>query len=488
MKNRIGTFFSLQIFINFQAIGVTSLREGHGAILSLDTDNAEQIAREYRYLNSLNDDVFVEHDSEDEEDGEDAIEASDWPTLSPTLTMKPSNQPSDQSSTSAPSDHPQASPSKAPSLHPHLSNSTPSSTNANADETGCTVTNASFGSTSLKSLVIPYKYEMDYKPAASNRLRRLIKNLEQAIIEHIVQSTVLFDDECQRRILAAAVTDQDEIGIDQYVVGITSNPGGAEVEDSYCGDNCLSVEARLTVYLTDEDGRKRHSRQLTDEDREEIIMETVTSSIESGMQGGDLLLLTTNQNIVGLRFISSEDMDVSSGGGRPTPLEDENVEAGTKANGAVSATASVAIASMAAVIGVILTMKYRKRDKEDESKEGEENRGYDTGFGTSVGLGISSLDDSNIMFRSPGRQHILTPIREHEDDLSYDESCYTESFDQRLIDDGSISMSFDNTRNFSSSMENTFTDIDLDMDAQMASSVGRKRKVQASRIGNTVVV
>ena len=328
---------------------------------------------------------------------------------------------------------------------------------------------------------------MVYKPAASSRTRRLIKNLEQAIIENVVQSTVLFDDECQRRILEAAVPDEIESEIGQYVVGITSIPGGTEVQDSYCGDNCLSVEARLTVYLTNEDGRKRRSRQLSDENRAEVIEDTITSSIQSGMESGDLLLLTNNRNIVGLRFVFPEDMDLSSKqDGQPAALDDENVEAGTKANSAVSATASAAIASMAAVIGVILTMKYRKQDKEEENEEGEEDRGYDTGgFGTNVGFGVSSLDDSNIVFRSPNKQRVLTPIREHEDDLSYDESNYTESFDERLVDDGSISMSLDNTRYC---VENTFTDINLDMDAPLASSTDRKREVHASRICNTVIV
>lgn len=432
----------------------------------------------------LDDDVFVEHDDDDEED---AIQFGKWPSSTPTQTrtMNPTNRPS----TSTPSHHPHATPSKAPSeapsYHPHSFTSTPTLTNAN--EAACTVTNGSFGSTSLKPLIIPYKYEMVYKPAASSRTRRLIKNLEQAIIENVVQSTVLFDDECQRRILEAAVPDEIESEIGQYVVGITSIPGGTEVQDSYCGDNCLSVEARLTVYLTNEDGRKRRSRQLSDKNRAEVNEDTITSSIQSGMESGDLLLLTNNRNIVGLRFVFPEDMDLSSKqDGQPAALDDENVEAGTKANSAVSATASAAIASMAAVIGVILTMKYRKQDKEEENEEGEEDRGYDTGgFGTNVGVGVSSLDDSNIVFRSPNKQRVLTPIREHEDDLSYDESNYTESFDERLVDDGSISMSLDNTRYC---VENTFTDINLDMDAPLASSTDRKREVHASRICNTVIV
>ena len=46
-------------------------------------------------------------------------------------------------------------------------------------------------------------------------------------------------------------------------------------------------------------------------------------------------------------------------------------------------------------------------------------------------------------------------------------------------------MSLDNTRYC---VENTFTDINLDMDAPLASSTDRKREVHASRICNTVIV
>ena len=127
---------------------------------------------------------------------------------------------------------------------------------------------------------------MEYEPASD--ANQIISNLELAITEVIVENTSVFG--CSTN-TSRYLNDMS----DGEIVGISSKPPDLKL-DSDCGNNCVIVEGRLSIYIASSPTRRLNTR------------DEVTSmflALENAMDNGDLL--ATNQDIISLSYLHPND-------------------------------------------------------------------------------------------------------------------------------------------------------------------------------------
>jgi hypothetical protein len=189
---------------------------------------------------------------------------------------------------------------------------------------------------------------MEYR--ARSTIQTMMTDLEHSITEAIVTSSGLFPN-C-------------EIG--NNVVGITSDP--SDQVNSNCGDTCVIVEGRLTLFLASSNKRRLRLGHTESE--------TTLSTIENGMERGEFQALYPD--IVSLDYLLPNDASIVNDEGKDKPssgsTEDSDKSPATRG---VPSYGYAMIASAATVIIAVMAVSGRCRRIYTDTQEDEEGEDDD---------------------------------------------------------------------------------------------------------------
>jgi len=202
---------------------------------------------------------------------------------------------------------------------------------------------------------VQYYYKMEYK--SGSVLKAIMAALEHSITNTIVNASGFFPN-------CGSSSSSANSNVDNTVIGITSDP--LDRVNSSCGDTCVIVAGRLTLFVSPT--TRRRLRMGSTE------IEHSLTIIQNAMKSGEL---SNKPDIISLTYLPPNDPSIVIGG------DEELISTAGATDGDESSPVTrgipsygyAMIASAATILLVAMAVAARRRKTEDDRSEEEEEEG-----------------------------------------------------------------------------------------------------------------
>ena len=259
----------------------------------------------------------------------------------------------------------------------------------------CPISNGSFGTETAAEISVQYYYKMEHKTGSI--LDELMVALEHSITNVIVNSSGFFPS-CGSS-LASADSNVDNT----VIIGITSDP--LDRVNSSCGDTCVIVAGRLTLFVSPTmDTRTRRRLRMGSTEIEHSL-----DIIQDAMEGGELS--DDEPDIISLTYLLPNDSSIVDGG--DGELADntgasEGDESTPISRGIPSYGYALIASATTILLGAVAVAARRRKMEDDISEDEEEGSGREA---------LSPSKDKSIEFAMKNGEEVAMPLYDDQSEV-----------------------------------------------------------------------